>query len=103
MLHELGHVADYTALTDVERALIATSMGDTLPWRQNSDNSPHERFAEAYSVCARHWRQAATRSRWRSIALDGENFARVGAGYQYNPTRRQFRATCQTIALALLT
>jgi hypothetical protein len=53
LLHEVGHAFDATTLTDPQRARFEAIFGDTRPWRSPS-NSPHERFAEAYSLCARH-------------------------------------------------
>ena len=49
--HELGHKFDYTVMTDDGRAAFEALQGDARPWR-SSPNSPHEQFAEGYSICA---------------------------------------------------
>src|SRR2546423_5268305 len=53
LLHEIGHAFDAQRLTDADRAGFEAILGDTRPWR-SAANSPHEQFAEAYSLCARH-------------------------------------------------
>src|SRR3954452_7394432 len=53
VLHEVGHAFDATEMTDPDRAAFQAIFRDTRPWRA-PPNSPHERFAEAYSLCARH-------------------------------------------------
>jgi hypothetical protein len=51
LLHEIGHRFDYTLATEEMRAGFMAILGDTRAWRQ-SPNSPHENFAEVYSLCA---------------------------------------------------
>src|SRR3954468_13703704 len=53
LLHELGHAFDTQRLTTADRAAFEGIFRDGRPWR-TAPNSPHERFAEAYSLCARH-------------------------------------------------
>src|SRR3954467_4806022 len=53
LLHEVGHAFDATEMTDADRAAFQAVFRDTRAWR-SPPNSPHERFAEAYSLCARH-------------------------------------------------
>src|SRR3954466_6269256 len=53
LLHEVGHAFDATEMTDADRAAFQATFRDTRAWR-SPPNSPHERFAEAYSLCARH-------------------------------------------------
>src|SRR3954453_21334703 len=52
LLHEVGHAFDATELTDADRAAFQATFRDTRAWR-SPPNSPHERFAEADSLCPR--------------------------------------------------
>lgn len=51
--HELGHQFDYH-MSDQARTEFLLLTRDVRPWRFDGPNSPHERFAEAYSFCARY-------------------------------------------------
>lgn len=91
LLHELGHVFDYTRLTDSDRGTFLAIMRDERPWRA-PPNSPHEQFAVAYSACAmwpwferRKWRR-----RWYLVRYRIE-------GYAYEPTFFQHRKVCALI------
>src|SRR5438093_8309804 len=53
LLHEIGHAFDAQRLTDADRAGFEAILGDPRRW-PSPPNSPHEQFAEAYSLCARH-------------------------------------------------
>src|SRR3954449_8189236 len=53
LLHEVGHAFDAAAMTDAARAAFSAVLGDTRAW-DAGPNAPKERFAEAYSLCARH-------------------------------------------------
>src|SRR3954470_19693913 len=83
VLHEVGHAFDATAMTDADRAAFQAIFRDTRPWR-SPPNSPHERFAEAYSLCARHASIART----------------YGAAYGYRATPSQHRRVCALIRRA---
>lgn len=85
-LHELGHHFDY-AMSDGARAAFLRLLGlKGQPWRGLS-NSPHERFAEAWSLCAG--------------ALDPSQVwnGRVHAGYMYEPTVKTHERVCRLIRL----
>jgi hypothetical protein len=83
LLHELGHAFDTQRLTPAYRAAFEGIFGDTRPWR-TAPNSPHERFAEAYSLCARHARIARTYT----------------AAYGYRTTPGQHHRVCALIKRA---
>jgi hypothetical protein len=83
LLHELGHAFDTQRLTPGYRAAFEGIFRDTRAWRA-PPNSPHERFAEAYSLCARHARIARTYT----------------AAYGYRATPRQHRSVCALIKRA---
>jgi hypothetical protein len=83
LLHELGHAFDAQRLTPAYRSAFERIFGDTRPWR-SPPNSPHERFAEAYSLCARHPRIARTYT----------------AAYGYRATPGQHRRVCALIQRA---
>jgi hypothetical protein len=78
--HELGHVFDYTRMSDGARNRFRSIMGITRPWRSDP-NSPHEQFAEAFSLCVRSARFPP----------------RAGGGYDYTPTTSQHRSVCRMI------
>ena len=69
--HEMGHQFDYTRLDDGERNRFRRAIREQRPW-VSSPNSPHEQFAEAYTVCAlgvksngyTYWRQPSRVQRW---------------------------------------
>jgi hypothetical protein len=83
LLHELGHAFDAQRLTPAFRAGFESIFGDSRAWR-SPPNSPHERFAEAYSLCARHATIAKT----------------YGAAYGYRATPSQHRRVCALIKRA---
>ena len=83
LLHEIGHAFDAQRLTDADHAAFEAIFGDTRPWRSAS-NSPHEQFAEAYSLCARHPQIRAT----------------YAAAYAYRVTVAQHRRVCALIRRA---
>src|SRR4051812_26400607 len=53
LLHEVGHAFDAAEMTAADRAAFSAIVGDTRAW-DAGPNAPKERFAEAYSLCARH-------------------------------------------------
>src|SRR4051794_39630310 len=53
LLHEVGHAFDAADMTDPARAAFSAIFGDARAW-DAGPNAPKERFAEAYSLCARH-------------------------------------------------
>ena len=82
-LHEVGHHFDYEMAQwarDRFRALI----GETREWR-SSPNSPHEKFAEAYSWCARHEKLRRAPQAWI---------------FDYRPSPRLHRQACRIIRAA---
>jgi hypothetical protein len=83
LLHELGHAFDTQRLTPAYRSGFESIFRDTRAWR-SAPNSPHERFAEAYSLCARHTRIARTYT----------------AAYGYRATPAQHRRACALIKRA---
>src|SRR5437764_13243145 len=83
LLHELGHAFDAQRLTPAYRSAFERIFGDTRPWR-SPPNSPHDRFAEAYSLCARHASIART----------------YGAAYGYRATPSQHQRVCALIRRA---
>src|SRR3954447_6880991 len=52
LLHEVGHAFDAAEMTDADRAAFDAIFADARAW-EAAPNSPKERFAEAYSLCAR--------------------------------------------------
>src|SRR3954453_4830583 len=83
LLHELGHAFDTQRMTPAYRAAFQGIVGDTRAWR-SPPNSPHERFAEAYSLCAHHARMARAYT----------------AAYGYRVTPRQHARVCALIKRA---
>lgn len=78
-LHELGHVYDDTSMTDATRAKFMAIMHLRGPWvRPLGKNAPAEKFAEAYSLCARH---KTIRSFYYGV-------------YNYTPSPRQHLRVC---------
>jgi hypothetical protein len=80
LMHELGHAFDAQRMTPADRAAFEAIFADRRQWRA-APNSPHERFAEAYSLCARHARIRR---------------AYTGA-YGYRVTPRRHRRVCALI------
>ncbi len=79
-LHEVAHNFDYYNMDGPGRLAFERINRDTRPWR-SSPNSPHERFAEGYSLCARR-----TRIRHRRTL-----------GYLYSVSPREHRRVCELI------
>lgn len=84
LYHELGHVFDYTVMTDAARGEFGRIVHDTRPWR-SAKNSPHEKFAQAYAACAMH--HAISGPLWDT-------------GYDYDPTPTMHRRACRLIRRA---
>lgn len=82
-LHEVGHHFDYE-MRDWARDRFRALIGDQRGWRA-PPNSPHEKFAEAYSWCARHTHIRRAASRWI---------------FDYRPTPRLHRRACRLIRFA---
>jgi hypothetical protein len=80
-LHELGHQFDYSVMTDAARGSFMRILGLTGAWRSSGPNPTHERFAEAYRMCAR----------------DPRHPDDTRMGYLYEPTVRQHRRVCALI------
>jgi hypothetical protein len=80
LLHELGHAFDTQRMTPADRATFEAIFRDHRAWR-SPPNSPHERFAEAYSLCARHTRLRKT----------------YYAAYGYTTTPKRHRKVCSLI------
>jgi hypothetical protein len=80
-LHELGHQFDYSVMTDSARASFMRIVGREGAWRSSGANPTHERFAEAYRMCARDPRRP--------------DDSRMG--YLYEPSVRQHRRVCALI------
>jgi hypothetical protein len=80
-VHELGHRFDYRMPDWARRAFLRLTR-DPRPWR-SPGGSPHERFADAYSVCARSPRRVPRR---------------FLSSFGYAPSRWQHRAVCRLIS-----
>jgi hypothetical protein len=53
VIHELGHAFDMTLMTPATRRHFASEfLHDPRPWYVQEQNSPVERFAEIYHLCA---------------------------------------------------
>lgn len=50
--HEMGHVYDWSMLTDADREVLTRRFGLTGLWVQDVWDSPHEHFARVYAACA---------------------------------------------------
>lgn len=84
-LHELGHVYDNVSMTDVKRGAFMAIMHLTGPWiLPLGSDSPGEKFAEAYSLCARH----------KTIRT------RYFGNYNYSPGPKQHARVCAVIRSA---
>lgn len=93
VLHEVGHDFDGQVLTDAYRGGFIRIMRYRTPsWSACSDPTPgscqsaQERFADAYSLCAR-----------RDRISDDVHRLKAGAGYGYWPTPAQHRRVCALI------
>jgi hypothetical protein len=89
LYHELGHLYDFQDLTDGDREWFTRMLGLSGPWNQGSgpmaQESPMERFADAYATCALGWRP--DRGQW-------------AVAYGYEPTGKRHRSICRAIARA---
>lgn len=90
VLHELGHHFDYLVMDDHARTRFGWFVGPGI-WRTGNGDSTHERFAEAWSICARIGNPRRPRMVRRRI-----NRIRYsdGFGYGYEPTWRIHRRAC---------
>lgn len=79
LLHELGHRFDYL-MSNTMRLRFLSLTRDNRPWR-SPPNSPHERFAEAYRLCAQNPRTPDLSD----------------VGYNYAPSKRTHRKVCRSI------
>lgn len=62
LLHELGHLFDEYVLEAADRRRFQAIIGRRGAWEGPAAiDPPHEQFAEAYALCARHPRLRATR------------------------------------------
>ena len=83
--HELGHVFDATAMTDPLRARFEALVARPGVWAGAASSDPAmEKFAEAYSMCARH-----------RVA-----HAMQFGMYGWSPSARMHRRACSIIAAA---
>ena len=83
LYHEMGHVYDFTVLTDKQRHKFGELLGDFRSWR-DSPNALNEEFAEAYRLCALGPGQ---------FTFNGHMLG----GYGYNPTALIHRRICNLI------
>jgi hypothetical protein len=95
--HEIGHVFDYQALTDEQRAWFARELGfnPASSWLPEPDDhesaTAGEVFADAYAMCAMNRSPAGSRTRRGRIVVNWQS------GYGYMPTVRQHRRVCNAI------
>jgi hypothetical protein len=81
VIHELGHALDMTMMTPATRRRFATEfLHDPRPWSVPAQNSPVERFAEIYHLCAL-----------------GLPVARAASSAQLELTRRELAGACAYI------
>ena len=75
LLHEVGHMLDrpWTGFPDAARDEFRALIADDRPWRTSPD-SPHEKFAEAWRLCA--------------LGVDSRSGPDVFGGYDYRPSHR---------------
>jgi hypothetical protein len=75
LLHEVGHMLDrpWTGFPDSARDEFRALIGDDRPWR-TEPNSPHEKFAEAWRLCA--------------LGVGQRPGEEVSGGYDYRPSPR---------------
>ena len=84
LLHEIGHMVDrpWTGFSDAGRDAFRALLGDERPWRTEPD-SPHERFAEAWRLCA--------------LGAGEPGGPPVAGGYSYAPSPEVHRRVCELI------
>jgi hypothetical protein len=87
LLHEVGHMLDrpWTGFPDSARDEFRALIGDDRPWR-TEPNSPHEKFAEAWRLCA--------------LGVGQRPGEEVSGGYDYRPSPEVHREVCALIARA---
>jgi hypothetical protein len=81
-LHELGHIFDFTMLSDSDRATFLATV-KRPQWWDTSSKPGGELFADAYAFCALNR---------RLLGLD--------EGYGYVPSRHAFRRVCAMVRRA---
>lgn len=89
--HELGHRYDYQTMTNPARALFQRHIHDTRLWDGNGIrqiDSPHEQFAEAYSLCARHRRIRQRYQGWYGYTIGPIGHQRICTLIRNTSTRR---------------
>jgi hypothetical protein len=84
LLHEVGHMLDrpWTGFPDAARDEFRALIDDDRPWRTSPD-SPHEKFAEAWRLCA--------------LGVDGRSGPDVFGGYDYRPSMEVHLQVCALI------
>jgi hypothetical protein len=101
-LHELGHVFDDVAMTDLARVRFRAIMHDTNPgWDdpypgELGYDTPAERFADSYALCALRRRLVAD-SLDNDLRWAGAGNGRALSSYGYRPTEFQHRKVCRLI------
>ena len=85
LLHEVGHTLDrpWTGFSDAARDEFRALIGDDRPWRTSPD-SPHEKFAEAWRLCA--------------LGVADRSGPDVFGGYDYRPSLEVHLQVCALIA-----
>jgi hypothetical protein len=85
LLHEVGHMLDrpWTGFPDAARDEFRALIADDRPWRTSPD-SPHEKFAEAWRLCA--------------LGVDSRSGPDVFGGYDYRPSIEVHLEVCALIA-----
>ena len=85
LLHEVGHMLDrpWTGFPDTARDEFRALIADDRPWRTSPD-SPHEKFAEAWRLCA--------------LGVDSRSGPDVFGGYDYRPSIEVHLEVCALIA-----
>lgn len=91
ILHELGHQVDYYVLDELARDEFQLVLQDNRDWLA-FPNSPHEQFAEAYSVCATYGYSSPPDT---MFGIDN-----IWMGYGLQMTHAQYRRICSSIRRA---
>jgi hypothetical protein len=92
--HERAHALDAERLTDTDRNTLTSMLKMHGEWNQGTGmgtRSPSEVFADAYAACALG-RQVQPQRHGRLFVSKWET------SYGYNPTVRQHRRVCSTLA-----
>lgn len=82
-MHELGHIYDYNFLTDQQRGTFLYLIHEKRWWLAPAPNSPHEKFAVAFSFCARN---------------PDRLMGHAAGDFGYFPSRRTHRRVCRWMA-----